>query len=217
MAAKSNIWYRLGYAWENVRLGPALASSHEQPADRRSSAPSARSGNGSDLDTARKLDGALPWRMLLDEAGGLGLRALEKQGRRTPARGDYPQAALAGAGAALVARGCRTLLGNDAAATDDPGLGQELLAGAGQGLAHAVLARYLPGGALLHFAFHSAAGYGAARRGGLLQVVRPLAPAGVRALARVSPKSDGQRGILEHAAFAAAFLLLYRQGTAAKD
>lgn len=211
MAAKANIWYRLGYAWENARLGPA-ARSDRQTGEQRSPL---RSGNGSDPTAARNLADALPWQNLLGEAGGLARRAVAKRAHRAPSSEDYLRATVAGAGAALATRSVRALFPEDVPVGDDPGLRSELLQGVGHGLALAVLARYLPAGRLLRVALFTTARYGASSRGGLLRVIRPIAPTGVKALTAVTPETGHDRGLLEHVAFAAAFVLLYRPGAAA--
>ena len=207
MKATSNIWYRLGYAWETARLSPAAGNGGASGRGR----PLFRSGNGSASSATNKIAPSLLWRNLLDEAGGLARRAV-----RPPARGDLPRAALAGAGAALAARSLAGLLVNDADApsADDPRLGLELAQGAAEGLALAVLSRHLPSGRLLQIGLCGAARYAAASRGGLPRVIRPIAPRTVRTLSAMAPESGRNRGLLEHAAFAAAFVLLYGRRTA---
>ena len=135
---------------------------------------------------------------------------------RPPARRDLSRAALAGAGAALAARSLASLLARDADATsgDEAGLGVELVQGAVEGLALAVLSRHLPSGRLLQIGLCSAARYGAASRGGLPRVIRPIAPGTIRALSALAPVSGRSGGLLEHAAFATAFVLLYGRRTA---
>lgn len=213
MESKTNIWYRLGYVWETARLGPAPGNDG-QPGGRR--AP-LRSGNGSELAVARKLASSLPWRYLLREADSLARRAARKRVGRAPVPVDLLRAMLSGVGAALATRSLGTLLAGDAPSRDDPGLGLELMQGAGQGLALAVLVRHLPPGRLLHIALCSTAGYAAAPRGGLPRVIRPITPATVRALSSLASASERDRGLLEHAAFAAAFVVLYRSTASGPD
>ena len=207
MKAKSSIWYRLGYAWETARLGPAAGNGGASGRGR----PLFRSGKGSAPSATDKIAPSLLWRNLLDEAGGLARRVLGGRAVRPPARGDLPRAALAGAGAALAARALAGLLVSDANASsgDDPGLGLELAQGAAEGLALAVLSRHLPSGRLLQIGLCSAARYAAAPRGGLPRVIRPIAPRTVRTISAMAPESGRNGGLLEHAAFAAAFVLLY--------
>ena len=206
MESKTNIWYRLGYAWETARLG-ATPGNDGRPGGKR--AP-VRSGNGSEPGDVRKLASSLPWQNLLREAGGLARRAAGERVGRVPVRVDVLRATLAGAGAALATRSLGALREGDAPPIDDPGPGLELMQGAGHGLALAVLTRHLPGGRLLRIALCSAAGYAAAPRGGLARVLRPITPATIRALSSLAPANGRERGLLEHAAFAAAFVLLYR-------
>ncbi len=208
MEAKAGIWYRLGYAWETARMGSA--ASNGVGSDRRRSR--FRSGNGSARSAARKPASSLLWGYLLGEAGGLARRAVGRRARLA-SRGDLPRAALAGAGAALTARALGSLLADEASSGDNPGLGLELVQGAAEGLALAVLSRHLPGGRLLQAGLCGAARYAAAPRGGLPRVIRPIAPAMVRTLSALAPEGRRDPGLLEHAAFAAAFVLLYRRGT----
>lgn len=214
MEAKANIWYRLGYAWETARLGPATGNGGTSGRRR----PPFRSGNGSTPSATRKIASSLLWRNLLDEAGGLARRVVGGRAVRSPARGNLPRAALAGAGAALAARSLARLLASDASsgddAGDDPGLGLELAQGAAEGLALAALSRHLPSGRLLQIGLCSAARYAAASRGGLPRVIRPIAPGTIRTLSALAPASGRSGGLLEHAAFAAAFVLLYGRRTA---
>ena len=218
MAAKANIWYRLGYAWENARPGP-VREGRRQP---DGSSPLG-SGNGSEVAAARKRAGVMPWRSLLGDAGGLARRAVGRQARRVPVRDYFFQATLAGAGAALAARSLRMLLRDDAPSTDDhehdplQDLLRELLQGVSQGLALAILTGHLPRDRLLRVVCCSAAGYAAAPRGGLSRVMRPIAPAAIKAVSAVAPAGDRDRGLLEHVAFATAFVLLYRPGAAGAD
>ena len=209
MEAKASIWYRLGYAWETARPGPAArngGASGQGP-------PPLRSGNGSAPSATRKIASSLLWRNLLDEAGGLAQRVVGGRTDRLPARRDLPRAALAGAGAALAARSLASLLARDASSGDEPGLGLELARGAVEGLAMAVLSRHLPSGRVLRIALCGAARYAAAPRGGLPRVIRPIAPGMIRTLSVLAPESARNRGLLEHAAFAAAFVLLYGRRT----
>ncbi len=209
MEAKAGIWYRLGYAWETARMGSGAGNGKGSARGRRLVA----SGNGSTPSAARKPASSLLWGNLLGEAGGLARRAVGRRARRASARGDLPRAALAGAGAALAARAIGSLVADDASSGDDPGLGLELVQGAAEGLALAVLSRHLPGGRLLQAGLCGAARYAATPRGGLPRVIHPIAPAMVRTLSALAPEGRRDPGLLEHAAFAAAFVLLYRRGT----
>lgn len=180
MEAKASIWYRLGYAWEKAR-------------------PSAM----------RKIAPSSPWRNLLDEAGGLTRRVVAGRTKHPPEPRHLPRAALAGVGAALAARSLAGLLAHEAIPRDDEtGLGVELVRGAAEGLALAVLSGHLPRNRLLRIALCGAARYAAAPRGGLPRVTRPIAPAAVRTLSALVPERGRQVGLLEHAAFATAFVLL---------
>lgn len=205
MEAKANIWYRLGYAWETARLGPAAGNGGE--AGRSSS--SSPSGNGSAPSAERKIISTLLEGNLLREAAGLARRAAGNRARLSAARVDLPRAALAGAGAALAARSLGALLAGDEPAGAESGLGRELAQGAAEGLALAVLCRHLPSSRLLQIGLCGAARQAAAPRGGLGRVIRPIAPAAVRTLSALAPASGRHGGLLEHAAFAAAFVLLY--------
>lgn len=209
MQNRASIWYRLGYAWETARLGPAPGKGGTSDRGR----PPFRSGKGSAPSATRKIAPSLLRRNLLDEAGGLARRVLDARGDRPPARGDLPRAALAGAGAALAARSLASLLARDAPSGDEPGLGLELAQGAVEGLALAVLSRHLPGGRLLQIGMCGAARYAAAPRGGLPRVIRPIAPGTIRTLSALAPGSARNGGLLEHAAFATAFVLLYGRRT----
>ena len=213
MQARANIWYRLGYAWETARPGPAARNGGASGQAR----PPFRSGNGSAPSSTSKIAPSLLWRNLLDEAGGLARRVVGGRAARSPARAHLPRAALAGAGAALAARSLARLLAPDAPSGDEPGLGLELVQGAAEGLALAVLSRHLPSGRLLQIGLCGAARYAAAPRGGLPRVIRPIAPATIRTLSALAPGSGRNGGLLEHAAFAAAFVLLYGRGTAGSD
>lgn len=213
MEAKANIWYRVGYAWERARLGSAAGNGKGSGRGRRR----VRSGNGSASSGARKTASSLLWGNLLGEGGGLARRAVEKRALSGSARGDLPRAALAGAGAALAARAFGFLLAGDAPLGDDPGLGLELAQGAVEGMALGVLSRHLPGGRLVQVGLCGAARYAAAPRGGLARFIRPIAPPTVRTLSALAPDGRRQPGLLEHAAFAAAFVLLYRRRTPAGD
>ncbi len=211
--AKTNIWYRLGYAWERARPGPADGG-ERSGRERRPTRP----GNGSAPSDARKPASSLLERDLIGEAAELARRTVAQRVRRAPVRGDLGRAALAGAGAALAARALASLLAGDATPEDDdPGLGIELVQGATEGLALAVLVRHLPGGRLLQAGLCGAARYAAASRGGLPHVVRPIAPPILRALAPLAPEASRHRGPLEHAAFAVAFVLLHPRRTPATD
>lgn len=152
-------------------------------------------------------------RNLRDGAGGLVRRVAGGRADRSPASGNLPRAALAGAGAALAARSLGSLLARDVISGDDPGLGVELVRGAAEGLALAVVSRHLPGGRLLRIGLCGAARCAAAPWGGLPRVIRPIAPATVRTISAVAPGSGRNGGLLEHAAFAAAFVLLYGRKT----
>ena len=209
MQAKASIWYRLGYAWETARQGPVAGNGGASGRGR----PLFRSGNGSAPSTTDKIAPSPLWRNLRGEAGGWARRVVGARAGRTPTAGDLPRAVLAGAGAALAARALASLLESDAEATsgDDPGLGLELVQGAAEGLALAVLSRHLPRGRLLQIGLCSAARYAAAPRGGLPRVIRPIAPGTIRALSALAPGRGRNGGLLEHAAFAAAFVLLYGQ------
>jgi len=209
MKAKASIWYRLGYAWETARRGPGARNDGASGRGR----PLFRSGNGSTPSATDKIAPSLLGRNLLDEAGGLARRVVAGRAGRSPASGDLARAALAGAGAALATRSLARLLARDTPSGDDPGLGLELVQGAAEGLALAVLSRHLPAGRLLQIGLCSAAGYAAAPRGGLPRVIRPIAPATIRALSALAPGRRRNGGVLEHAAFAAAFFLLYRRRT----
>ena len=209
MEAMANIWYRLGYAWERARPSSAVGNDGGPDRGRRP----ARSGNGSTPSGARKIASSLLWENLLDEAGGRIRRAVAGRARRTPGRDDLARAALAGAGAALAARALGSVVAEDPSSGDDPGLGLELVQGAVEGMALAVLSRHLPGGRLLRIGLCGAARYAAAPRGGLPGVIRPIAPPTVRTLSALTPEDRRQPGLLEHAAFAATFALLYRRKT----
>ena len=209
MEAKASIWYRLGYAWETARSGP-VAGNGGGTGPRR---PSSRSENGSAPSAIRKIAPSLFRRNLLDEAGGLARRVVAGRINRPPARRDLPRAALAGAGAALAARSLAGLLARDATPGEEAGLGVELVQGAVEGLALTVLCRHLPSGRLLQIGLCGAARYAAAPRGGLPRVIRPIAPATVRTLSVLAPESGRSGGLLEHAAFAAAFVLFYGRRT----
>ena len=209
MKAKASIWYRLGYAWETARPGPVAGNGMGTGRG----PPSSRSGNGSVPSARRKIAPSPPWRNLLDEAGGLAGRVVAGQTNRPPARRDLPRAALAGAGAALAARSLARLLADDGSSGDDPKLGIELAQGAVEGLALAVLSRHLPNGRLLRIGLCGAARYAAASRGGLPRVIRPIAPTTVRTLSALAPERSRDGGLLEHVAFAAAFVLLYGRRT----
>ena len=209
MEAKASIWYRLGYAWETARPGPAAGNGGGTGRRR----PSSRSGNGSAPSATRKIAPSPLWRNLLGEAGGLARRVVAGRTNRPPARRDLPRAALAGAGAALAARSLAGLFASDATPGDEAGLGVELASGAVEGLALAVLCRHLPRGRLVRIGLCGAARYAAAPRGGLPRVIRPIAPATVRTLSALVPGGGRSGGLLEHAAFAAAFVLLYGRRT----
>lgn len=148
-----------------------------------------------------------------DEAGGLVRRVVGGRADRSPVREDLPRAALAGAGAALAARSLGRLLARDAVSGDDPGFGIELARGAAEGLALAVVSRHLPSGRLLRIGVSGAARCAAAPWGGLPRVIRPIAPATIRTISSLAPGSGRNGGLLEHAAFAAAFVLLYGRKT----
>lgn len=77
----------------------------------------------------------------------------------------------------------------------------------------AVLSGHLPNGRLLRIGLCGAARYAAAPRGGLPRVTRPIAPAAVRTLSALVPERGRKVGLLEHAAFATAFVLLYEGKT----
>ncbi len=208
MQNKASIWYRLGYAWETARQGPAAANGGASGRGR----PPLRSGNESAPSATNKIAPSLLWRNLL-EAGGLARRVADAGADRSPRRGDFPRAALAGAGAALAARSLARLLAPDASAGDEPGLGLELAQGAVEGLALAVLSPHLPAGRLLQIGLCSAARCAAAPRGGLPRVIRPIAPGTIRTLSALAPERGRNGGLLEHAAFATAFVLLYGRRT----
>ena len=212
MENKASIWYRLGYAWETTRLGPSPAARNGVVPGR--GRPLSGSGNGSAPSATRKIAPSPLWRNLLDEAGGLARRMALGRAVRSPAHGDLPRAALAGAGAALAARTLANLLARDATPEDDGGLGFELARGAAEGLALAVLSRNLPNGRLPQIGLCAAARCAAAPRGGLPRVIRPIAPRPIRTLSALAPESGRKGGLLEHAAFAAAFVLLYGRRSA---
>ena len=107
----------------------------------------------------------------------------------------------------------QALFASDATPGDEAGLGVELASGAVEGLALAVLCRHLPSGRLVRIGLCGAARYAAAPRGGLPRVIRPIAPATVRTLSALAPGGGRSGGLLEHAAFAAAFVLLYGRRT----
>ena len=209
MKTKAGIWYRLGYAWETARLGPASRNGGGSGGGRSL----LRAGNGRAPEAARKPAASALRGRVLDEAGGLARRVVGGRALRPPARGDLARAAFAGAGAAFAARSARAVFGGDAPSPDDPELGPELLRGAGEGLALAVLGRHAPRARLLRIALCGVARHAAAPRGGLPAVIRPIAPAAVRTLSALVPESRRSGGPLEHAAFAAAFVFLYRRGT----
>lgn len=212
MQAKASIWYRLGYAWETARRRPVAGNGGASGRGR----PPFRAGNGSTPSPTDKIAPSLLWRNLVDEAGGLAWRVVAGRTVRSPARRDFPRAALAGAGAALAARSVAGLLASDAdrRSGDEVALGFELAQGAAEGLALAVLDRHLPSGRLLQIGVCGAVRYAAATRGGLPRVTRPIAPGPIRTLFAVAPVSGRSGGLLEHAAFAAAFVLLYGRRTA---
>lgn len=211
MEAKASIWYRLGYAWEKARPGPVAGNGGGAGRER----PSSRSGNGSVPSAMRKMAPPPPWRNLLDEAGGLTRRVVAGRANRPLAHRHLPRAALAGAGAALAARSLAGLLAREPTPEGEAeaGLGVELVRGAAEGLALAVLSGHLPRNRLLRIGLCGAARYAAAPRGGLPRVIRPIAPATVRTLSALAPASGRHGGLLEHAAFAAAFVLLYGRRT----
>ena len=209
MQTKASIWYRLGYAWETARRGPAAANGGASGRGR----PPLRAGNGSAPSATNKIASSLLGRNLLDEAGGLARRVIAGRTDRSPSRGELPRAALAGAGAALAARSLARLLAPPASSGDEPGLGLELAQGAVEGLALAVLSPHLPGGRLLQIGLSGAARYAAASRGGLPRVIRPIAPGTIRTLSALAPERGRSGGLLEHAAFATAFVLLYGRRT----
>lgn len=209
MQTRASIWYRLGYAWETARLGPAAGSGGASGRRR----PPFRSGSGSAPSAARKIAPSLFRRNLLDQAGGLVRRVVVARADRSSPREDFPRAALAGAGAALAARSLARLLAPDASSGDEAGLGLELAQGAVEGLALAVLSRHLPAGRLAQIGLCSVARHAAAPRGGLPRVIRPIAPGTVRTLSALAPERGRNGGLLEHAAFATAFVLLYGRRT----
>ena len=208
MQTRASIWYRLGYALETARLGPAAGSG---ASGRRR--PPVRSGNGSAPSAARKIAPSLLRRNLLDQAGGLARQVVVARADRSSPREDVPRAALAGAGAALAARSLARLLAPDASRGDEAGLGLELAQGAVEGLALAVLSRHLPAGRLVQIGLCSVARLAAAPRGGLPRVIRPIAPGTIRTLSALAPERGRNGGLLEHAAFATAFVLLYGRRT----
>lgn len=161
----------------------------------------------------RKIAPSPPWRNLLDEAEGLTRRVVAGRTNRPLARRHLPRAALAGAGAALAARSLAGLLAREGTPGDEAGLGVALVRGAAEGLALAVLSGHLPSNRLLRIGLCGAARYAAAPRGGLPRVIRPIAPAAVRTLSALAPANGRDGGLLEHAAFAAAFVLLYGRRT----
>lgn len=209
MEARASIWYRLGYAWETARPGPAAGNGGGAGRGH----PSSRSGNKSAPSAARKTAPSLLRGSLLDEAGGLARRVVGRRAVASAGRGDLARAALAGAGAALAARTLAGLLARDEPSGDEAGLGIELVRGAAEGMALAILTRHLPRGRLLRIGLCGAARYAAAPRGGLPRVIRPIAPATIRTLSALAPESTRNGGLLEHGAFAAAFVLLYGRRT----
>ena len=210
-----SVWYRLGHAWESARLPARPTRVAKLKAEHRPRDGRLNGGLAENVTLLRHLESAL-----LSGSGTVVARALGRRSVAPGATGRFAlRAALAGAGAAVLARSVRPLVRRNVplASSGAENLVEEVLVGVGDGLTLGGLARLLPGGRLARGAVYAAAGYVASPWGGLTRVLRPLSPTRAPLIAALVGGSDAvERTFLEHVAFGVAFSLLYRSRPASR-
>jgi hypothetical protein len=215
MASSKSFWFRLGHAYERIRLGAAPPPTSRVPslAQRREAREADRAERAAALPTADEMivAGAL---FLVDRIVGRRARA------REPGIVGLVRAGLAGAAAALVVDLVRPLLRGDASLPVlDRSTIDRLLGGAGQGLVYGALVEpRVPGPALLKGAVYGTVEYAADPLGGLSELFGAHAPQAQLPVvgALLEGIDDHERAYLEHLVFGIALALLYESSPSSK-
>lgn len=212
MQKKENIWYRVGYALENVRNRlPAPASTQGKGIK----APLSGAERSLDLppavshDVSQKVLDAL----LTVGAGSALTRILSLwPSRKGPGLFRLFRAGAAGAAASFLAELARpALTGKKAEVPLEEEITDVLLAGAGRGLLYAALVEpRVPGPTLLQGAAYGGLEYALTPWGGLGKLAGAKAPQGkIPALSLLLKDRGADEQLVEHIAFGVALALLY--------
>lgn len=208
MPSEQSIWFRLGYALERTRQGPAASA--RKLAKLRERRPADARGPG--------VPSPLGWpsadQLVASGAVALAAKVLDawRPRHRTGVK-DLLKAGLAGAGAAIAVEAVRPLLqGRAELPALDQGTLERILVGAGQGLVYgAVVEPRLPGPAVVKGALYGTVEYAVDPMGGMSRLLGSQAP--LRRVPVVGAFLDGltphDRSYVEHVAFGVAVALIY--------
>lgn len=205
MPKKDNLWYRVGYALENVR--------HQLPAHPAESKRVGPTKEGLPSDVSHDVSNKVLDAIMTVGAGSILTRAISLwPARRGPGLIRLFRAGVAGAAAAFLAELARpALTGRKPPSSLEEQLTDVLLAGAGRGLLYAALVEpRIPGPPLLQGAAYGGLEYALSPWGGLGELVGSRTPQGKIPVLSVLLKDRGaDEQLVEHIAFGVALALLY--------
>lgn len=217
MASETNIWYRIGYAFERARPEAPPASlkglAERLPDGSGGKVVGKRASRPEEADEEKGEEGGALALLLTTGRGALAARLLSLWPRRhEPGAGRLVRAALAGAGAAVLTELVRPLLRDDEELPPAPvEVGRALLSGSVRGLVYgALLEPRLPGPAFARGAVFGTVEYLASPWGGLESVLGKAAPhRRIPLLSSLLGELDGREDhYTEHLVYGVALALL---------
>jgi hypothetical protein len=208
MPTKENLWYRVGYALENLRHRLPKPPEGELPEGKAAEA------NGASEDVTPDVSQKILDTLLTVGAGSLLARAFSLwPSRKGPGIFRLFRAGAAGAAAAFLAELVRpALTGRKAETPLEEEITDVLLAGAGRGLLYAAMVEpRVPGHPVLQGAVYGGLEYALTPWGGLSELAGSHSPQGkIPALAVLLKDRGADEQLVEQIAFGVALALLYR-------